>query len=359
MKQDQPFFSIIVPTYNRPRQLAECLRALAALDYPRRRFEVIVVDDGSDSPLAEVIAPFHPLLRLALVTQENAGPGAARNTGAALAEGTFLAFTDDDCLPTGQWLTALAARFAEYPHRAIAGRTINALPHNPFARASQIIIDLVHAYYNADPQQARFSASNNLALPRELFRSLGGFDETFRTSEDRDLIDRWLNRGHRLIYAPEVLVYHAPLLTWRGYCRLNIQVTHLKRWTFVSLLCTDIFRRAVPWSRLILRQGDWVWDLNVDARSRLSAVWAWAALFFLVLGFWLPSVWWGLLPALTALAVINADLYRFFWRHGGPGFTVGAAALHALYLIYSSLTFAVLAGQAWLGKTVGGLVRKK
>ena len=221
MKQDQPFFSVIVPTYNRPRQLADCLRALAALDYPRRRFEVIVVDDGSDSPLTEVIAPFHPLLRLTLVTQENAGPGAARNTGAALAEGTFLAFTDDDCLPTGQWLTALAARFAEYPHRAIAGRTINALPHNPFARASQIIIDLVHAYYNADPQQARFSASNNLALPRELFRSLGGFDETFRTSEDRDLIDRWLHRGHRLIYAPEVLVYHAPLLTWRGYCRLH------------------------------------------------------------------------------------------------------------------------------------------
>ena len=105
MKQDQPFFSIIVPTYNRPRQLADCLRALSALDYPRRRFEVIVVDDGSASPLAEVVAPFHPLFRLTLVTQDNAGPAAARNTGAALAQGEFLAFTDDDCLPSGRWLT--------------------------------------------------------------------------------------------------------------------------------------------------------------------------------------------------------------------------------------------------------------
>ena len=221
MRQDQPFFSVIVPTYNRPRQLADCLWALSDLDYPRQRFEVIVVDDGGDTPLTDVVAAFQSLFRLTLVTQENAGPGAARNTGAACAQGSFLAFTDDDCLPAGHWLKALAARFAADPRQAVAGRTINALPHNPFATASQIIIDMVHAYYNADPRKARFSASNNLALPTDLFRSLGGFDETFRTSEDRDLIDRWLHRGHRLIYAPEVLVYHAHLLTWRGYCRLH------------------------------------------------------------------------------------------------------------------------------------------
>lgn len=220
MKQE-PFFSVVVPTYNRPRQLADCLRALAALDYPRQRFEVIVVDDGSTSPPGEVVAAFQPHLQLTLVNQENTGPGAARNTGAAHARGQFLAFTDDDCLPTSHWLKALAARFAEAPHHAIAGRTINALPHNPFATASQLIIDMVHAYYNADPHQARFSASNNLALPREMFCNLGGFDETFRTSEDRDLIDRWLHCGHHLIYDPEVLVYHAPLLTWRGYCRMH------------------------------------------------------------------------------------------------------------------------------------------
>ncbi len=221
MKQDQPLFSIIVPTYNRPRQLADCLRALSALDYPRQHFEVIVVDDGSASPLAEVVAPFHPLFQLTLVTQDNAGPAAARNTGAALAQGEFLAFTDDDCLPSGRWLTSLAARFAEAPRQAVAGRTVHALPHNPFAAASQLIIDMVHAYYNADPAQARFSASNNLALPTGMFRRLGGFDATFRTSEDRDLIDRWLHHGHRLTYAPDVLVYHAQLLTWRGFCRLH------------------------------------------------------------------------------------------------------------------------------------------
>jgi len=55
-------FSIIVPTYNRPRQLADCLAALARLDYARDRFEVVVVDDGSSTPLEGVTAGFRPAL---------------------------------------------------------------------------------------------------------------------------------------------------------------------------------------------------------------------------------------------------------------------------------------------------------
>lgn len=217
MEQEQPFFSIIVPTYNRPRQLAECLRALAALDYPRHRFEVIVVDDGSETPPRGLVSSFLSRLPVMLLVQNNAGPAAARNHGVAHARGEFLAFTDDDCLPMGHWLKALAAHLAAARSQAVAGRTINALPHNIFATASQLIIDMVHAYYNADPYRALFSASNNLALPTEMFRGLGGFDETFRVSEDRDLIDRWLRHGHRLIYAPDVLVYHAPSLTGRSF----------------------------------------------------------------------------------------------------------------------------------------------
>ncbi len=58
MAQRQPFFSIIVPTYNRLRQLSACVQSLTCLDYPRDRFEVIVVDDGSKTPPKAVVAPF-------------------------------------------------------------------------------------------------------------------------------------------------------------------------------------------------------------------------------------------------------------------------------------------------------------
>ena len=217
MEQGLAFFSIIIPTYNRPEQLANCLSSLAALDYPRHRFEVIVVDDGSDRPPNKVISSFGQQLQLTLLTQDNAGPAAARNTGVAQARGQFLAFTDDDCAVTPNWLKALASCFVTLPTQAIAGRTVNALPHNPFAAASQTIIDLVHAYYNADPYRAQFLVSNNLAPDADVFRGLGGFDETFRTSEDRDLCDRLLYHGHRLTYAPEVVVYHFHDLKWHGF----------------------------------------------------------------------------------------------------------------------------------------------
>jgi len=163
--------------------------------------------------MESVVAPFRDRLLIKLLTQANAGPAAARNRGASHAEGDFLAFTDDDCAPSLDWLQALAARFAKRPDHAIGGRTINALPNNPFSAMSQAIIDRVYAHHNAQPGQARFFASNNLALPAHLFLAVGGFDRTFRASEDREFCDRWLFHGYPMTYAPEVLVYHANPLT--------------------------------------------------------------------------------------------------------------------------------------------------
>src|SRR3712207_1403127 len=99
MSDDLPFFSVIVPTYERPAQLAACLGALARLDCPAASFEVIVVDDGSAAAPGRRLDEFRDLLDVRLLTQANAGPAAARNRGASEARGSFLAFTDDDCAP--------------------------------------------------------------------------------------------------------------------------------------------------------------------------------------------------------------------------------------------------------------------
>ena len=131
----KPFFSVVIPTYNRPERLANCLEAISQLDYPRDRFEVIVVDDGSKIPLDSVVEPLQqkiPELQLKLIRQENAGPAAARNRGAAEAQGEFLAFTDDDCQPTTDWLIHFAAGFETAPEAMLGGKTINALSQNPF-----------------------------------------------------------------------------------------------------------------------------------------------------------------------------------------------------------------------------------
>jgi glycosyltransferase involved in cell wall biosynthesis len=216
---DAPFFSIVIPTYNRPDQLSVCLHACARLDYPLDRFEVIVVDDGGTTPLDEVVAQFHSVLMLKLLRQVNSGPGAARNRGASEARGEIVAFTDDDCSPAPKWLRALAAYFVTSPDCAVGGRTLNALTHNLYSTASQHLISYLFSYYNAVPHAARFFPSNNLAFPTRSFRAIGGFDMTYRwaAAEDRDLCDRWLHDGHRMIYAADAVVYHAHALTLRTF----------------------------------------------------------------------------------------------------------------------------------------------
>ncbi|MBF2076521.1 MAG: glycosyltransferase [Synechococcales cyanobacterium C42_A2020_086] len=214
-------FSIVIPTYNRPERLATCLQSLTQLDYPREQFEVIVVDDGSPTPLHDVVEPFRDQLSLTLLRQPNAGPAKARNTGAAAAKGRFLAFTDDDCMPAAFWLKTLAARFEQAPDCLIGGHTVNALPQNLYSTTSQVLIDYLYTYYNADAEHARFFASNNIALPTVRFRAIDGFDTTYprAAAEDRELCDRWLQLGYPMIYAPEVQVYHAHHLSLPSFWR--------------------------------------------------------------------------------------------------------------------------------------------
>jgi len=221
MNENQPFFSIIIPTYKRPRQVAACMQSLVELDYSPDCFEVIVVDDGGETPLDEVAASSGDRLDVRLLRQPNSGPATARNTGAARAKGEFLAFTDDDCRPAPDWLKSLAVRFGKDPDCVIGGRTINALPDNPYSSASQLLIDYLYSYYNADPYRARFLASSNLGMAADRFRAIGGFDTTFprAAGEDREFCDRWLSQGFRIIYASEVIVHHAHPLTFRTFWR--------------------------------------------------------------------------------------------------------------------------------------------
>jgi len=223
MDQRLPLFSIIVPTFDRPIQLTACLKSMTFLDYPRNLFEVIVVDDGSKASLQPVVACFFDQLDVTLLTQINAGPAAARNKGASQAKGEYLAFLDDDCTPSPDWLQKLANRFARIPDQSIGGRTLNGLPESPYSIASQNLIDAGYAYHNPIPSQASFFASNNLSVPAARFHSIGGFDATFRTSEDRDFCDRWRHHGFQMTYAPEILIYHSHPMNFCAFwkCHFN------------------------------------------------------------------------------------------------------------------------------------------
>lgn len=215
-----PAFSVIVPTYRRPDRLAACLRALAALDYPRDRFEVIVVDDGGGASLDGRPAG----LDVTLHAQPHAGPAVARNAGAARARGEYLAFTDDDCAPDAGWLRGLAEHAAAGADQLIGGYTVNALADNPYSSATQLLIDYLYEWQAGRDSDEGFFASNNLAAPAALFRARGGFDTSFplAAGEDRELCHRWVRSGGRLVYAARAVVRHAHHLTLRTFWRQHV-----------------------------------------------------------------------------------------------------------------------------------------
>lgn len=225
MDGNTPTFSIVIPAYNRPQRLGACLEAVADLAYDRRRFEVIVVDDGSPRDLRPVVDAFVDRLRLVYHRQANAGPASARNAGARLARGRYLAFTDDDCSPAPDWLTRYEAAFARSPDALLGGRVINALADDPYAAASQVLTD--YAYESsAQGRGCRVGGywlfmTANIACPADGFARLGGFDTTFplAAGEDYDFCHRWQHGGGQAAFVPEAVIHHRHGYTLRSFMR--------------------------------------------------------------------------------------------------------------------------------------------
>jgi GT2 family glycosyltransferase len=219
--------SVVIPSRNRQKALESCLDALAVQTLPPGSFEVIVVDDGSEPPLALDPARWAAKFHLKLLRQQNTGPAGARNRGVAEARGEFLAFTDDDCLPTPTWLEKLVAALREHPEALVGGSTFNGLKDDLFAETSQLIVEMVYQHFNRDPANAYFFASNNMACRKRDFLEAGGFDLSFRiASEDREFCDRWRMRGRRLLWIRDAVIEHRHAQNLYGFTRLHLRYGH-------------------------------------------------------------------------------------------------------------------------------------
>lgn len=223
----RPRLSVVVPTYRRPDALARCLAALAEHDLGDQDVEVVVVDDGSPAAEGEGVAASvrnaSSRLSVRLHRQANTGPAGARNAGAEQATADFVAFTDDDCMPTPDWPGCLLRHLDVASDALVGGRTVNALPGNLYAQASQ---DLLSALYRAaaDHPQVAFFASNNIGMSRSLLLDLGGFDRGFpgAAAEDRDFSERWRAAGRPLRYAEDAVVTHAHEMRLAGFWRQHV-----------------------------------------------------------------------------------------------------------------------------------------
>ncbi len=209
----EPFnISVAIPVYNGADTIETCLTGL--LQQVMAPFEVIVVDNGSSDGTPEKVRRFteaHPELRLVLALEQRPGPSAARNRAVRICRGEVIAFTDADCVPDAEWILDLSKAFREEEVGVVAGTIRGYRPAN-------LIQEFLSLYtlrgFSRSRIFHRFTLTEggfptaNLAVRREVFDAVGGFDEEMRFGEDHDFCARVMEAGYPIRYIEGGVVRH-------------------------------------------------------------------------------------------------------------------------------------------------------
>ncbi len=321
-----PIVSVIVPVYNAERTLERCLTAILESDYPD--YEVLASDDGSSDRSVQIIER----LGVQLVRGHNTGPAAARNRACARARGEIFFFADSDVEVAPDTIRKGVARFVDDPSLAALFGSYNPDPVEKgfFTRYKNYVHHWTHQL--AHTEATTFWTGCGF-VRRDVFERFGGLDERQRYLEDIEF-------GYRLSRAGERLQIDK-----------TIQVMHHKRYGFWSLLHSDLFGRAIPWSRLMMRYRTVRRDLNLRVRNMLSVPLSFGILLS-PLGALFAGAGWLLIAALgfLVLALLNSIFLRFVWRHEGIVFALGALLTQWVVYLISGLGVVLAA----LGVRSGG-----
>jgi GT2 family glycosyltransferase len=305
--------SVIIPVHNGAHTLRPCLSAVAGSDYAGA--EVIVVDDGSTDDSRAVARAFPCRL---ITLARNMGPAAARNRGAAAARGGLLFFLDSDIVVERDTLSRVVAAFGRDPTVAalFCSYGSTTVPRD----FCSVYKNLLHHYTHqiAATEAATFCGGFG-AIRRDLFLAMGGFDERQRWLEDVELGYRLHRAGHRILLAKE------------------IQLTHLKRYSLLGLIRSDVVGRAIPWTRLMLRHRIVRNDLNTRAENVASVAAAWLLPPCLALAAVTPPAWAAAALLLAGLVWLNRGFLALIRRETGPVFLLGAVPMTWLTYFYSGL----------------------
>jgi len=250
--------SIVVPTKGRPQLLNRCLASLVLQDFDRRRFEIIVVDDGPDNDTREAVIGWSTCTagsgpEIAYIPSMGPhGPAAARNRGWHAARGDIVAFTDDDTVAETGWLQKGHQAFEDGVD-AVWGRIH--MPLNGDGKPTDYERDARNL------ESAEFVTANCFVRKRVLER-VGGFDERFRFAwrEDSDLYFNLLSHDARIVHAPEAVMKH-PIRP----ARWGVSLRQLKKVQFDALL----FKKHPRLYRQKIRAAP-RWDFYLTVASLLA-----------------------------------------------------------------------------------------
>lgn len=283
----QPTLAVVVPATDAPATLERCLAALGQSSRAPDELHVVGAGD-TDLP----------------------GPAAARNAGAAVAGAEVLVFIDSDVEPAADALARIASAFASQPDLCALFGAYDDAPAAPgiVSRFRNLLHHHVHA--TAAGPATTFWAGLG-AVRAEAFDDVGGFDAVAYPApsiEDLEFGGRLSAAGKRILLDPKI----------RG--------RHLKRWSLVGMMRSDLLDRGAPWTRLLLERGVDSATLNLGLRHRASALLSLvAAASFLRRRPALAVV------ALLAMIGLNTRFYALLRRRLGDEQLAAGIALHALH----------------------------
>ena len=229
-------FSIIIPVYNRPDEVAELLESLRQQSY--RNYEIIIVEDGSSVPCEAVVKAYADRLPVTYYTKPNSGPGQTRNYGAERAKGEYLLIWDSDILIPEGYFEAIESFLNANPVDAFGGPD---RAHASFTDVQKAINYSMTSFFTTGGIRGGkkkldkfFPRSFNMGIRREVYTQLGGF-RAMRFGEDVDFSYRIVEAGYKTALIPDAYVYHKRRTDFRkffrqvhnsGIARINLSILH-------------------------------------------------------------------------------------------------------------------------------------
>jgi len=288
--------SIIIASYNRAASLLQFVRELSHQVVPDNvDWEVVIVDNNSTDGTKSAIAPLveEDSRRFKYLLESRQGKSMALNTGLRAATGEILVFTDDDCVPDPKWLATIALEFASDPSLSVLGGRVELYDKQDQPVTIRNFPE--RTLIESRDQLFLFLIGANMSIRRKVLDAVGEFDPFLgpgsrigAVMEDLDLLYRVYRKKFKIVYSPDMLVYHNHgrtteaqiqalnhrYVVGRGafYCKHILggdrNVLKMAYWEFSYLtkgMIKDLFA-----GKKIQKQGRLLWALLVGAGGRLA-----------------------------------------------------------------------------------------
>ena len=303
-----PYFSLIIPVYNRPQEVGDLLESLA--EQTEQDFEVIIVEDGSSVKCEEVVKSFAATLDVKYFYKPNSGRSQTRNYGMERATGKYLVFFDSDCIIPPAYFSRVKACLNEKYVDCYGGPDA---AHASFSNLQKAINYSMTSFFTTGGIRGgkrgleKFVPRTfNMGFSKEVFETVGGFKDMF--GEDIDLSTRIADAGFTTALFQETFVYHKRRVSLKSFYR-QVYVFGMAR--------VDLYRLH-PRSLKLVHCFPAAFVVGVIAMILVSFFWIWAILPLLV---YVVAIFTGALVKtkslpVACLAVVAAFVQLFGYGNG-------------------------------------------